>query len=82
MGTIRIETLVPDGPIIAAAAERIADRHRRAGKVDLDRVVVVVPAASAGRRLLQRLIVLCADRQEELRPPRIVTVAVGFALRL
>lgn len=74
MGTIRIETLVPDGPIIAAAAERIADRHRRAGKVDLDRVVVVVPAASAGRRLLQRLIVLCADRQEELRPPRIVTV--------
>lgn len=61
-------------PVLPAAARRLADRYAKAGSLDLGRVLVALPAARAGRRLVERLIEEAAVRGLVLTPPDTVTV--------
>ena len=60
-----------DGPCLPAAAQWLRDRYGGPGSCDLSGVIVALPGARAGRRLLELLV----DRQPAvpLVPPAIVT---------
>lgn len=61
-------------PALALAVELLAQEYRTDEMWDLSSVVVALPGARAGRRLLE-LLLEAADRQgSALRPPRTVTV--------
>ncbi|MEI8255803.1 MAG: PD-(D/E)XK nuclease family protein, partial [Deltaproteobacteria bacterium] len=63
-----------DRPLLPGAVDHLCARHLRGAALDLRRVVIVVPGARAGRRLLE-LLVETADREHAvLGPPRIVTL--------
>lgn len=59
-----------DGPALPRAVDWLRDRYVKASGWDLSELVVVVPSATAGRRLLE-LLVLAAN--DGLTPPSIVT---------
>ena len=60
-------------PALAAAADFLAWTHGRAEELDLSRVIVVLPGARAGRRLLEILVALADEKQLRLTPPAFVT---------
>ncbi len=63
-----------DRPLLHGTIEHLCARHLRGDALDLRRVVIVMPGARAGRRLLE-LLVETADREHAiLGPPRIVTL--------
>lgn len=63
-----------DRPALAAAAEYLIDRFGRSSLADLRHVIVVVPGARAGRRLLE-ILVDCAEAKGPMfAPPQISTV--------
>jgi len=61
-------------PALAAAVDYLIQRFASAGQLDLKNVVLALPGARAGRRLLEILVEQAEKRQLQLRPPRIVTV--------
>lgn len=61
-------------PALEQAAAWLFDRYAAAEAADLAAVVVVLPGARAGRRLLEILVELAEERQLAFTPPRIVTV--------
>jgi RecB family exonuclease len=63
-----------DRPLLHTTTEFVRDRYLRDGQLDLRRVVLAVPGARAGRRLLELLVALADERSAILLPPRIVTV--------
>src|SRR5262245_40213789 len=60
-------------PALAAAAEHLLAAFSRPPDFDLGRVIVVVPGARAGRRLLEILVALAEQRQLALTPPDFVS---------
>ena len=59
-----------DGPFLPRAVQWLRDRFERHGELDLSGVLVAVPGARAGRRLIE----LLADPAEPaLNPPRVIT---------
>src|SRR5262245_6432893 len=56
-------------PALPAAAEYLARTFVRAGELNLADVIVVVPGARAGRRLLELLVLLSEERQLTFTPP-------------
>ncbi|MGQ9575030.1 MAG: PD-(D/E)XK nuclease family protein [Thermoguttaceae bacterium] len=65
-----------DRPGLTAAVEYLVGRFGRPGLVDLGGVVIAVPGARAGRRLLELLVEQAEQQGSILTPPRIVTVGV------
>lgn len=63
-----------DRPPLATAVDFLFDRYTADDVADLDRVVLVVPGARAGRRLLEMLTLGASSRRIRFRPPRITTV--------
>jgi ATP-dependent helicase/nuclease subunit B len=61
-------------PGLVAAVDYLVGRFTSAGQLDLDNVVLAVPGARAGRRLLEILVAQAEGRKLQLSPPRIVTV--------
>lgn len=61
-------------PALAAAADYLFDRYATEQEARLADVVVAVPGARAGRRLLEILVDAAEARGLPLTPPRIVTV--------
>lgn len=70
---IRREFLDWRKPALAAAGEYLARTFGQPGELDLGNVVVVVPGARAGRRLLEILVGLAEAKQLTLTPPAFVT---------
>lgn len=60
-------------PALPAAARHLADERAADGRLDLEDLVVVLPAARAGRRLLELLIDEADRRELMLIPPRTTT---------
>lgn len=60
-------------PALPQAVGWLAKQFARLGSFDLGNVVVVVPGAEAGRRLLELLVAKSQDRGLLLSPPQIVT---------
>lgn len=60
-------------PVLAAAADYLAERFGAAGQLDLENVVLALPGSRAGRRLLEILVAQAEKRRLLLCPPRIVT---------
>jgi len=73
MGITR-EFLGFDQPALVAAAEYLMERFGRASLADLRRVLVAVPGARAGRRLLEILVDRAEVTGRMLTPPQIATV--------
>lgn len=63
-----------DRPGLILAVEYLVQRYAKAGDLDLAQVVVVVPGARAGRRLLELLVQRADEQQWVFAPPQIVTV--------
>jgi ATP-dependent helicase/nuclease subunit B len=63
-----------DGPALPRAAKVIAQEYARPDGLDLREVVVVTPAARAGRRLAELLLEEAEARGLALTPPRTVTI--------
>ena len=61
-------------PALAQAAAWLFDRYASADAADLAAVVVALPGARAGRRLLEVLVELAEERHLAFTPPQIVTV--------
>lgn len=61
-------------PALVAAADYLLDRYAQGDSADLSQVVVVLPAARAGRRLLEILVEACETRGWLLHPPTIETI--------
>jgi hypothetical protein len=61
-------------PALPAAAEYLVARFGAPALFDLREVIVVVPGARAGRRLLEVLVDLAAEQGRPLVPPQIHTV--------
>jgi RecB family exonuclease len=60
-------------PALAGAAENLRSRFARDGELDLNKVIIVVPAGRAARRLLEILVALADEQHLVLTPPDIVT---------
>ncbi len=60
--------------MLAATAECLIERFGRSSRVDLGDLVVVVPGARAGRRLLEILVDRAESNRLMLWPPKIATV--------
>ena len=60
-------------PALAGAVEFLRGRFERDGALDLSGVIVVVPGARAGRRLLEIVVALADERKLVLTPPDVVT---------
>jgi hypothetical protein len=60
-------------PALPAAVEWLIEQSSAAGQLDLGNVVLALPGARAGRRLLEILVAEAERRQLLLGPPRIVT---------
>ena len=63
-----------DRPALATAAEYLIDRFGRSSLADLRHVIVVVPGARAGRRLLEVLVDRAEAKGPMFAPPQIATV--------
>lgn len=63
-----------DGPALPEAAKRMGEAYAGAEGLDLRRVVVVTPAARAGRRLGELLLDEAEARGVPLTPPKTVTI--------
>jgi len=63
-----------DEPGLLAVTNFLQGRFAAGGSLDLERVIVVVPGARAGRRLLEMLVLRAEERGLALRPPEIVTL--------
>jgi RecB family exonuclease len=63
-----------DRPGLTAAVEYLVERFVSSGELNLANLVVVMPGARAGRRLLELLVQLADQRQWLFSPPLIVTV--------
>jgi ATP-dependent helicase/nuclease subunit B len=63
-----------DRPALASAADYLFDRYAGDREASFADVVVAVPGARAGRRLLEILVDAADERGLPLAPPRIVTV--------
>jgi ATP-dependent helicase/nuclease subunit B len=63
-----------DGPALPRAAKRVAEVYAGAEGLDLRQVVVVTPAARAGRRLVELLLDEAEARGVHLIPPETVTI--------
>jgi ATP-dependent helicase/nuclease subunit B len=61
-------------PGLPSAAEYLVQRFSDQGQFDLGNVVLALPGARAGRRLLEILVELAEARGLQFCPPRIVTV--------
>ncbi len=61
-------------PALPVAGRVLAERYAEPGSLDLGRVLVALPAARAGRRLVERLIQEADARGLVLTPPDTVTV--------
>ena len=61
-------------PALPAAVEFLIERYARDGLLDLDPVILVLPGARAGRRILELLVVASEQRSLALRPPHLCTV--------
>lgn len=61
-------------PVLPATCRWLAERYAGPDSLDLERVLVVLPAARAGRRLIERLIEEADGRGLVLTPPETVTV--------
>lgn len=61
-------------PVLHSACEFLANRYSRGSNWDLDRCLVVLPGAYAGRRLTQLLAFHAEKHRLVLRPPEILTV--------
>lgn len=61
-------------PVLLAAADYLLDRYTHGETADLSQVVVVLPAARAGRRLLEILVEVCETRGLLFQPPTIETI--------
>jgi ATP-dependent helicase/nuclease subunit B len=61
-------------PALAVAAGYLWEAYARNDVWNLEPVVVALPGARAGRRLLELIVQLAEERQAILVPPRIVTV--------
>lgn len=61
-------------PGLVAVADFLQGRFASGGVLDLAGVIVVVPGARAGRRLLEMLVLRAEERKAILRPPEIVTL--------
>jgi ATP-dependent helicase/nuclease subunit B len=61
-------------PVLPAAGRLLAERYAASGSLNLGRVLVALPAARAGRRLVERLIEEATSRGLVLTPPETVTV--------
>lgn len=68
-------------PGLLAVADFLQGRFEAAGTLDLSGVIVVVPGARAGRRLVEILVLRAEERGLWLRPPEIVTLG-GLPERL
>ena len=66
---VRLEYLGWSGPCLPLAAKWLRDRYSAGRVCDLGNVVIVVPGARAGRRLLE----LLAEGEGVLVPPAIIT---------
>lgn len=73
MGITR-EFLGFDRPALATVAEYLIDRFGRSSLADLRHVIVVVPGARAGRRLLEILVDRAEAQGPMFAPPQIATV--------
>ncbi|MBT8398343.1 MAG: hypothetical protein HKO65_03080 [Gemmatimonadetes bacterium] len=63
-----------DGPALPRAATLMAEEYATADGLDLRGVVVVTPAARAGRRLMELLLEEAEARRVPFTPPRTVTI--------
>jgi len=63
-----------DGPALPGAAKIMAEEYAGPRELDLRDVVVVIPAARAGRRLAELLLQEAEARGVPLTPPRTVTM--------
>lgn len=63
-----------DRPALVAAAEYLLSRYAQGTTADLRQVNVVVPGSRAGRRLIEVLVNLAAERSLMLTPPLVDTV--------
>lgn len=61
-------------PGLLAVTNFLQGRFTSAGTLDLEKVIVVVPGARAGRRLLEMLVLRAEEHNLALRPPEIVTL--------
>lgn len=68
-------------PGLLAVTDFLLGRFGSAGTLELGGLIVVVPGARAGRRLLEMLVLQAEDRGLSLRPPEIVTLG-GLPERL
>ena len=60
-------------PALPTAAEFLIAHYRRGSDLDLGQVVIVVPGARAGRRLLELFVLLAEERALNLTPPTLTT---------
>ncbi|HSX83602.1 MAG TPA: hypothetical protein VLQ80_34250, partial [Candidatus Saccharimonadia bacterium] len=61
-------------PALPSTAEYLCTRYASDGALDLQRIIVVLPGARAGRRLLEILVDQAEARRLVLVPPQLVTV--------
>ena len=61
-------------PVLVRAVEYLLDRFATTTECDLGDVIVVLPGRRAGRRLLELLVEITADRFPDFVPPQIETV--------
>ncbi|MDT8436228.1 MAG: PD-(D/E)XK nuclease family protein [Gemmatimonadota bacterium] len=71
--TVEREFLSWDEPLLPAAARRLAAESGRGGRIDAGALIVALPGARAGRRLLELLAGEAERTGRFLVPPRIVT---------
>ncbi|MCZ6796217.1 MAG: PD-(D/E)XK nuclease family protein [Planctomycetota bacterium] len=62
-----------DRPALPPAVDLLSERFLSGATLDLGGVLVVVPGARGGRRLLELLVERAEETQKELVPPRIIT---------
>ena len=62
-------------PALAAAADFLLEKCRDGGQLNLSQVMVVLPGARAGRRLLEILVSRCEEQGLALVPPAILTAS-------
>jgi hypothetical protein len=62
-------------PALAAAADFLLEKYRDGGQLNLSQVMVVLPGARAGRRLLEILVSRCEEQGLALVPPAILTAS-------
>lgn len=65
-----------DRPGLIAAVEYLAERYLTPGELNLDRLVIVVPGARAGRRLLELLVQRADEKGWVFSPPQVVTAGM------